>query len=322
MPEHGSADRPSEDIQQVLDAMAAMDAPAYHELSPPDARDMRRGFFDTDDPRRDLDAVTDRVIPGPGHELPVRVYTPDGDGPHPVVVYFHGGGFVLGTLDSRDPICRPLASDADAVVVSVAYRLAPEHPFPAAVEDAYAATEYVADNPGEFDADPDRLAVAGDSAGGNLAAAVSLAARDRAGPDIAHQALAYPVTDHRDVAYDSKTENAEGYFLEEAGMEWFDGHYVDSWVHRGNPYLSPVAAASHADLPPASVVTCGFDPLRDEGVTYADALADAGVPVTHRHYSDLIHGVMSFVADPVDTPSGREVRDQFAADLRAALHET
>jgi len=316
------ADEPREDVQQVLAAMEAMDAPDYHDLSPPEARELRRGFFDADDPAAEVGTVTDRTIPGPGVEVPVRVYRPEGDGPHPVVVYFHGGGFVLGTLDSRDPICRTLADEAGAVVVSVAYHLAPEHPFPAAVEDAYAATEYVAGNPEEFDADPDRLAVAGDSAGGNLAAAVALAARDRDGPDIAHQSLAYPVTDHRDVAYNSKTENAEGYFLEAAGMEWFDGHYVDSWVHRANPYLSPVAAASHADLPPATVVTCGFDPLRDEGVAYADALDDAGVAVTHRHYDDLIHGAMSFVADPVDTPSGRGVLEDFAADLRDGLHPT
>lgn len=314
------ADEPRADVQQVLDALEAMDAPDYHELAPPDARDLRRGFFDADDPLGEVASVTDRTVPGPGFEIPVRVYTPTGDGPHPVVVYFHGGGFVLGTLDSRDPICRTVASDAEAVVVSVAYRLAPEHPFPAAVEDAYAATEWVADNPGEFDADPDRLAVAGDSAGGNLAAAVSLAARDRDGPEIAHQALAYPVLDYRETGYDSHEENAHGYFLEEAGMEWFDGHYVDSWVQRANPYLSPVAAASHADLPPASVVTCGFDPLRDEGLAYVDALEDAGVPVTHRHYDDLIHGVMSMVADPVDIPSGHEVLAAFAEDLRNALH--
>jgi acetyl esterase len=314
------ADKPREDVQQVLAAIEAMDAPDYHDLAPPAARELRRGFFDAGEPTAEVGTVEDRAIPGPGCELPVRVYTPETDGPHPVVVYFHGGGFVLGTLDSRDPICRPIASEADAVVVSVAYRLAPEHPFPAAVEDAYAATEYVAANPGEFDADPDRLAVAGDSAGGNLAAAVSLAARDRDGPDIAHQALAYPVLDYREDGYDSHEENGEGYFLETAGMEWFDGHYVDSWVHRGNPLLSPVAAASHADLPPASVVTCGFDPLRDEGLAYVDALEDAGVPVTHRHYDDLIHGVMSMVADPVDIPSGHEVLDRFATDLRDALY--
>jgi len=317
------ADEPREDVRGVLDAIEAMDQPDYHELSAPAAREMRRGLLDAaDDPERLAREYT-RTVPGPGLELPVRVYEPQGDGPHPVVVYFHGGGFVLGTLDSRDPICRTIAREADAVVVSVAYRLAPEHSFPAAVEDAYAATEFVAEHAGAFGADPDRLAVAGDSAGGNLAAAVSLAARDRDGPDIAHQALAYPVTDHREhTDYDSHEENAEGYFLEEAGMAWFDDQYVDSWAHRANPYLSPLAAASHADLPSASVVTCGFDPLRDEGVAYAEALDDAGVATTHRHYDDLIHGVMSMVVDPLDVPSGHEVLADFAADLRAALHDT
>jgi acetyl esterase len=308
------ADQPRADVRAVLDAMEAMDVPDYYDLSPAEAREQRRGLFAADpDGAVDGDA---RTVPGPSLELPVRVYHPEADGPHPVVVYFHGGGFVLGTLDSHDPVCRGLASEADCVVVSVAYRLAPEHPFPAAVEDAYAATEWVADNAGEVGGDPDRLAVAGDSAGGNLAAAVSLAARDRDGPDIAHQGLVYPVVDHRETDYDSEAENASGYFLEREGMEWFDDRYVDSWVDRANPYLSPIAAASHSDLPPAAVVTCGFDPLRDEGLAYVDRLEEAGVPVMHRHYDDLIHGVMSFVADPVDTDSGHEVLERFAADLR------
>ena len=318
--EFGAADEPREDVQGVLAAMADLDAPAAHELSPEDAREMRQGFFDTDDPIGDVASVEDRTAPGPGFEIPVRVYTPTGDGPHPVVVYLHGGGFVLGTLDSRDPICRTVADRAECVVVSVAYRLAPEHPFPAAVEDAYAATEWVAEHAAAFDGDADRVAVAGDSAGGNLAAAVSLAARDRDGPDLVHQALAYPVLDHRDREYASRAENAEGYFLTAAGMDYFDGHYVDSWVHRENPYLSPLAAPSHADLPPATVVTCGFDPLRDEGVAYAAALADTGTAVQHRHYPGLIHGIASMVADPVDVPSGHEVLEAFADDLRDALH--
>jgi len=315
------ADDPREDVQGVLDAIEAMDAPAYHDLSALEAREMRRGLLDAADEPGGLAREYTRTVPGPGLELPVRVYEPEGDGPHPVVVYFHGGGFVLGTLDSRDPICRTIARDAEAVVVSVAYRLAPEHPFPAAVEDAYAATEFVAAHADEFGADSGRLAVAGDSAGGNLAAAVSLAARDRDGPDIAHHALAYPVLDYREhVDHPSHEENAEGYFLEEGGMAWFDDRYVDSWAHRANPYLSPLAAASHADLPSATVVTCGFDPLRDEAIAYVDALKSAGVDVQHRHYDDLIHGVMSMVVDPLDIPSGHEVLAAFTGDLQAALH--
>ncbi|WP_232702385.1 alpha/beta hydrolase [Halobacterium wangiae] len=316
----GAADEPGEDVQTVLAAMADLDAPAAHELAPGDAREMRRGFFDADEAHGDVASVEDRTVPGPGFEIPMRVYTPTGDGPHPVAVYFHGGGFVLGTLDSRDPICRTIADRADCVVVSVAYRLAPEHPFPAAVEDAYAATEWVAEHAAAVGGDPERVAVVGDSAGGNLAAAVSLAARDRDGPDLAHQALAYPVLDYRDREYPSREENAEGYFLTSEGIDYFDRHYVNSWVHRENPYLSPVAAASHADLPAATVVTCGFDPLRDEGVAYVDALEDAETPVQHRHYPGLIHGIVSMVADPVDVPSGHEVLAAFADDLGDALH--
>ncbi|MFB6071599.1 MAG: alpha/beta hydrolase [Halobacterium sp.] len=314
------ADEPSEGVQRVLAAMDAMDAPDVHELPPEEARALREEFFANADPITDVGSVEDRTVPGPDGEIPVRVYAPDSDGPHPVVAFFHGGGFVLGDLDSHDAPCRVLASDADVVVVSVDYRRAPEHPFPAPVEDSYAVTEWLAANAGEVGGDPGRLAVAGDSAGGNLAAVVALAARDRDGPAVTHQALVYPVVDYRDRHYPSRVENAEGYFLTADSMAYFEDHYVPSWVHRPNPYLSPLAADSHADLPPATVVTCGFDPLRDEGVAYAEALESAGVSVSHHHFDDLIHGVMSMVVDPIDVPGGHEVLAAVSEDLRDALH--
>ncbi|MFC7166697.1 alpha/beta hydrolase [Halospeciosus flavus] len=316
------ADEPSADVQALLAQLDAIDGPELHELDPQEARELDALRPDSD-PDAAVGTVTDRTIPGPAGALPIRVYTPTSEGPHPVVVFFHGGGFVIGDLDSHDAPCRILADAADAVVVSVDYRLAPEHPFPAPVEDAYAATEWVADNADALDADVDatRLAVAGDSAGGNLAAVVAMAARDRDGPAIGHQALFYPVVDfRRDATYPSIAENAEGYFLTAADMDYFEGHYVDSWVHASNPYLSPLLASDHTDLPPASVVTCGFDPLRDEGAAYADALADAGTPVAHHHFDDLVHGVVNMVAEPMDVAGGHDVLDTVAADLRDALH--
>jgi len=313
---------PTEPVQQLLATLDAMEGPDIHELPPVQARELRAGFFDQQESITAVGGVEDRTIQGPDGDIPVRIYTPSGDGPHPLIAFFHGGGFVLGTLDSHDAPCRVIANEAEAVVVSVDYRLAPEHPFPAAVEDCYAATEWVAEHADELDGDPDRLAVAGDSAGGNLAAAVSLAARDRDGPAIAHQHLVYPVTDHREHtgAYPSREENATGYFLTADSMAYFDRHYVPSWADRPNPYLSPIAADSHADLPSATVYTCGFDPLRDEGIEYADTLDEAGVEVEHRHYERLIHGIMNMVVDPIDVPGGHELLADVAVDLRDALH--
>lgn len=317
-------DEPSEDVQAVLAAIDAMNAPELHELEPQAVRELMGSAFADAPPVEAVGAVRDRTIPGPDDPIPVRVYEPDGAGPHPVVVFFHGGGFVFGDLDGHDAPCRILTNAADVVVVSVDYRLAPEHPFPEPVEDAYAATEWVAEHGDGLDADVDvdRLAVAGDSAGGTLAAVVALAARDRDGPALAHQALVYPTVDFRDDAdYPSRTENAEGYFLTADDMAYFEGHYVPSWVHVPNPYLAPIEADSHADLPPATVVTCGFDPLRDEGRAYADALDADGTPVVHRHYPELIHGVVNMVQDPMDVDGGHRVLDDLATDLRDALHD-
>lgn len=316
-------DQPSEDVQAILATMEAMDAPEVHELPPQAVRELMGSVFADAPPVAAVGAVEDTTVPGPDGAIPVRVYEPERDGPHPVVVFFHGGGFVFGDLDGHDAPCRILTNAADVAVVSVDYRLAPEHPFPEPVEDAYAATEYVAEHAAEFDADLDgeRLAVAGDSAGANLAAVVALAARDRDGPQIRHQALVYPTVDFReDADYPSRTENAEGYFLSAEDMRYFESHYVPSWVHVLNPYLAPIEAANHADLAPATVVTCGFDPLRDEGRAYADALDADGTAVTHRHYPDLVHGVLSMVQEPMDVEGGHRMLEDVATDVHDALH--
>jgi acetyl esterase len=232
------------------------------------------------------------------------------------VVYFHGGGVVLGDLDTHDDICRHVCVGAEAVVVAVNYRLAPEHPFPAAVEDAYATTEWVAANPDAVGGDG-QVATMGDSAGGTLAAVVSLLARDRDGPDLAHQTLVYPAVEAgRDRP--SWSENLGAGYLTAADFDWFADHYYGSDLHDANPYAHPMAAASHADLPSATVVTAGFDPLRDEGAAYAEALADAGVPVTHHNYADAIHGFFGMLANP-SVDRAHEAMADVTSDLRAAF---
>lgn len=320
------AEEPHPEVQVVLDQLAALDALPLKQYGPAGAREMFEQFnADVSDPT--VDAIADATVPGYDPDVgeqrdpvPVRHYrpAPAAEGPFPTVVYYHGGGFVIGGLDSHDVVCRHVCADAGVNVVSVDYRLAPEEPFPAAVEDAYAAASYVAAHPDEFDGDG-QLAVMGDSAGGNLSAAVSLVARDREdGPDVDHQVLVYPaVDDTRE--YDSFEENKAGYFLVEEDMLWFSDCYFGSDLHRPNPYAFPMAAESHADLPPATVVTAGFDPLRDEGVAYAEALRQDGVDVTYRNYDDVIHGFFSMLAPPAELERAHEAVDDVVADLRSAF---
>jgi acetyl esterase len=238
--------------------------------------------------------VEDRGIPGPAGDIPVRIYTPDADAPAPAIVSYHGGGWVIGGLDTHDGACRAFASATGAVVVSVDYRLAPEHPFPAPVDDAVAALSWVHANAGALAVDPSRIAVAGDSAGGNLAAVVSQVARDQGGPPICFQLLIYPVTDHE---FDSVSmnDNAEGYFLTRDAMRWFYSHYLNDPSEGANPLVSPLRADNLAGLPPAFVITAEYDPLRDQGVAYADALHAAGTPCDARTYAGLFHGFLSMV---------------------------
>jgi len=267
--------------------------------------------------------VEDRTLPGAALDVPVRVYWPRAASAGellPLVVYYHGGGWVIGDLDTHDAIARYLCTHADVIVVNVDYRLAPEHKFPAAVEDSYLAACWVADHAAELGGDPSRLAVAGDSAGGNLATVVCQLAKTNRRPAIAFQALAYPATD-LDVTrrFDSRADHGGGeYFLSTRDMEWFASLYLKNVrTDIADPRASPLVSQNLAGLPPALVVTAGFDPLRDEGRAYADRLAAAGVPVEYRCFESTIHAFLSFA--PL-IPVGEEGLAFVAGRLRTALH--
>ena len=266
-------------------------------------------------PRQEVARVEDRTIPGPAQPIPVRVYWPEAGKKLPALVYYHGGGWVIGNLDSVDRSCRALANASGCVLISVDYRLAPEHKFPAAVEDADAAVRYVAEHAAEFDIDPNRIAVGGDSAGANLATVACLIARDRGGPKIAFQLLVYPVTDYDDDRASSH-EFAQGYFLTRPMMDYFWGHYLAQPVDGRNPHASPIKAESLAGLPPAMVITAECDPIRDQGEAYAQRLRESGVPVSLKRYEGAIH-VFFNLAGVVD--SGRQAIADAGAALRTAL---
>ena len=274
-----------------LDQLAASGSPPIEELPLDQARQVLMALMAQGEPES-VPAVHDRTIPGPAGNLPARIYTPRGSGPFPVVLWFHGGGFALGNLHAYDATCRALTNAADCIVVAVDYRLAPEHKFPAAPEDCYAAAQWVEKHISESGGDPQRIAVAGDSAGGNLAAVVAQLARQRGGPSLCFQLLVYPVTDFQ-ADTPSYRENGEGYLLTMGAMMWFKNLYLQTPDDAVNPMASPLRAASFRGLPPALIVTAEFDPLRDEGEAYAARLRDAGVPVTLKRYEGAIHGFFS-----------------------------
>ncbi|MCY4433990.1 MAG: alpha/beta hydrolase [bacterium] len=268
-------------------------------------------------PVEDVARTEDRVIPGAdGTELPIRIYWPStSNEPLPVVVFFHGGGWVIGGIDSHDGQVREMVNRTAMVYVSVDYRLAPEARFPAAAEDCYAATQWVAANAAEIGADATRLGVAGDSAGGNLAAVVALMARDRGGPAIAHQLLIYPCCDMDSNAWPSQTENGTGYFLTKESMDWFYDQYADA-ADRDNPYASPIKAADLSGLPPACVITAEYDPLRDEGEAYGARLQEAGVACEVHRYDGMFHG---FFGMTLAIPGAVAAQETAAAAVTAAL---
>jgi acetyl esterase len=346
-------DRMDPDAADAVAEITALGVPEWHTLSVESARQIEDEVF-TPASLPPIPFVRDLAIPGRAGEIPLRVYRPRplggetnefGDGPEagvgghgedpetgidghgdslgadtdggrlPVLVFAHGGGWVLGTLDSAGSICRDLARRAGCVVVSVDYRLAPENPFPAAVEDVSTAVSWVSQHADSFGGDPDRIAVGGTSAGGTLAAATALRARDADGPALAHQLLCYPATDYA-FDTDSYRENADGPLLTKADMEWFWAQYLRSPVDEANPYAVPMRAADVTDLPSATVVTGGFDPLRDDGFAYADRLDHGGADVTRVHAPRLPHGFLSLTDD---VPRADRAMDAVADSLADAL---
>lgn len=279
-------------IQAILDATAGL--PAAHTLSVAENR-LRM----EQRPREGLRVppvarVQDRTIAGPGGPLALRIYTPLGEGPFPLLVFFHGSGFVVCSLETHDILCRNLCAGSGGVVVSVDYRLAPEHKFPAGLADCLHATRWAAREANTLNADPRRIGLGGDSAGGNLATVTAIRIRDEGGPALAAQLLLYPVTDCCEPASQSYRENAEGYGLTARQMAWFFDHYLTDPTEGANPLVSPLRADRLAGLPPALIYTAEYDVLRDEAEHYAERLGDAGVPVTLHRWPGMNHGFMQW----------------------------
>ena len=306
-------------IAAVLDLLASSGTPmSMINGTPQQARDGFRAMtVGIRDPQTlaPVRSIEDRTTDG---GIPVRVYRPEADGPVPTVLFFHGGGFVLGDPDTHDDHARLICRDVEAVVVSVDYRLAPEHPFPAGFEDCLAATRWAADHIAELGGDPERIAVAGDSAGGNLSAAVAIVTTREGGPKLAAQLLIYPGVDFRedDDLHPSRVENGEGLFLTAEDMRWFRSHYLHDEEHANDPRASVLLAPDLTGLPPAVIGTGEYDPLRDEGEAYAKVLEEAGVKVVLRRYDGLIHG---FFGMGNISPACAAAATDLCEELRALL---
>jgi len=299
--------------QQVLDLIAELGLPPNHTVSPEEARINAAARPRAAGP--EVAKVEDRKISGSGAAIPVRIYTPAGPGPFPILVWYHGGGWVIGDLESADASARHLTVGAECVTISVDYRLAPETKFPGPADDCYDAAVWAAQNAASINGDASRIAVGGDSAGGNLAAAISLMARDRGNPPLAFQLLVYPVT-ARDFSTNSYQQNADGYLLSKDSMQWYWDHYLQSLADASDPYAAPLAASDLSNLPPALVITAEYDPLCDEGETYAQRLQDAGIPTACTRYDGMIHG---FFGMPAAIDKGKQAVDEAAAALKRAF---
>ncbi|HEX4060240.1 MAG TPA: alpha/beta hydrolase [Streptosporangiaceae bacterium] len=303
-------------VQAIRDRLERDQVPNLYTLSIEDAREADvKGTVAGAGNKVAVADVSEREIPGPAGPLRIRVYQPDAPGPWPVLVYFFGGGWSLGTLDTSDDVCRRLTSAAGCLTVSVSYRLAPENKFPAAVEDAYAGAAWVAAHAAELGADPSRIAVAGDSSGGNLTIAVTLLARQRGGPRLVHQLLVYPNTDYQSDT-DSMRECRDEHFFNPNAVQWYWGMYLATPDDGANPLASPLREADLSGLPPATLISAEFDPLRDEGERYAARLAEAGVPVEVRRYDGVPHAFFTMTGF-VDAAG--QAMEYAAARLRAAF---
>lgn len=279
-----------DEAQLLIDDLAAMELPPFETMDVDTQRAILDPIPDDAGEPPPIYSSADQMVAGPGGDIAIRLFRPSADNGLPVIVFFHGGGWVIGTLDSHDALCRSIANAAGAVVVSVDYRLAPENRYPAAFDDCAAVTAWVHANADTLGVDASRMAVAGDSAGGNLAAAVALSARDQGGPDLAAQLLIYPACNLAETNTASYAANGDGYLLTSNWMDWFIDQYVPEQAERGAAHVSPALAGSHANLAPALVLTAEFDPLLDDGKAYAEMLATAGVDTEYFCFDGHVHG--------------------------------
>ena len=303
--------------QTLLTKLAAAGRPPRSQMTLAEARALSIATaVEANDPPEPVGTVENRVIESSGLSIPIRIYTPDAAGPFPMLLYFHGGGWVLSNLDTHDSLCCKITNRAQCIVISVDFRLAPEHKFPAAVEDSFAATCWATEHATELNGDAQRIAVAGDSAGGNLAAVVALMARDQHKPALIYQVLIYPVTGYHTPGTPSYFELGEGYNLTREEMIWFWRSYLRDEQDVQNPYAVPMHAQALHDLPPAFILTAEYDPLRDEGEAYAAHLRENGIPVTLKRYPGMLHGFvnMSGILD-----QGKQAIEDIAAALRQAF---
>ena len=280
-------------VKAMLDAAQELGLPPLHECSVEEARDRAVKMRPMDATPAPVGQVANVSIPGPAGDLPIRIYSPEGKGPFPVLVYFHGGGYVVCNLDTHDQLCHELCNKSDAMIISVDYRLAPENKFPAAIDDCLAATRWLGENAEDLNGDASRIAVAGDSCGGTLATVTNIRIRDEGGPALCGQLLIYPITDYYDPPSQSYLDNADGYFLTRDGMKWFLDHYLSDPAEGHHPHVSPLRCSDVSGLAPAYVITAEFDQLRDEGDNYAQRLKEAGVDTVHKPYPGMIHGFYS-----------------------------
>jgi acetyl esterase/lipase len=307
--------------EAIIQAVESMGLPPFETMSLEEGRQTIQAFGNFMVPAEEVASVVDTVVPAPETDIPLRIYTPEGEGLLPAILYFHGGGFSTGGIDLVDPVCRALANRSGCIVVSVGYRLAPEHPYPAAITDAYVATVWLHAKGPVFGIDTERLAVMGDSAGANLATVTCMILRDKGEQaKISLQVLVYPVTDMVTDQATSRQELAEGYILTAGMIKWFTDHYLkdcDDETAAG-PYVSPLFMENLSNLPPAIIVVAEYDPLRDEGIEYAARLKDAGTFVDLRREEGMIHGFF-WLGGAIDR--GREILDELGQDLHQSLVE-
>jgi len=305
-------------LKVFLDQVAAMGGPKTWEMQPADAREAFAGLMQLAGPKDiPIGKVANIAIPAAQGEIAARSYEPvaASSEPLPTLVFFHGGGWVIGNIETHDGLCRMIANGSGCRVISVEYRLSPESKFPGPVEDALAAIDYIEKNASQLGVDANRLAVGGDSAGGDLAAVVAQIAKAKGAPKIAYQMLLFPVTQIGEETR-SLREYAEGYFLERSTLDWFYAHYLPTDANKKDPRISPLAATDVAGLPPAYFMLAGFDPLHDEGLAYAEKLRAAGVPVTVADYPDMVH---DFIYLQAVLPQAAEALNTAAKALKAAL---